>query len=147
MLTHLYESTLRVEPRDEYRAERKYYKVNQNLTSIPTDIPPDALQVNITLNSIIKIEANAFSNLSQCEKIYLTRNMISEVETGAFNGLNALKWLFIDHNELKVLHAKMSSNLADFTVLNVKITRSEKYNLEASLDSVTLEPWLLFPTI
>ena len=118
MLTQQYKTTLsQSATRDEYTSDRKYHKVNQNLTSIPTDIPTDALEVYIQDNTIQKIEANAFSILPQCEKLHLERNKINEVEPGAWNGLTALDWLWIDYNELKALYANMFSDLSNCTVL------------------------------
>ena len=76
--------------RDEYTSYRKYYKVNLGLTAIPTDIPADALEVYITSNDITKIEANVFSELSQCRRLYLRFNDIIDLEPAAFNGLTSL---------------------------------------------------------
>ena len=64
---------------------RKYYKTNVGLTVIPSNIPPDVVEVIITYNNLTKIEANVFLGLSQCTKLDLNHNEISEVEPEAFN--------------------------------------------------------------
>ena len=87
LLTQQYKSA--TSQRDEYTADRKYYKISLGLTVVPTDIPTDALWVRLQYNRIIRLEVNAFNQLSQCTELNLGYNQISEVEPGAFNGLIA----------------------------------------------------------
>ena len=88
----------------------KYYKVNVGLTATPTDIPDDALEVWIQHNEINEIEANTFSDLSQCWNPDLSSNNISEVESGAFVGLTALIHLSLAGNRLQQLYTDMFSS-------------------------------------
>ena len=99
-------STIGQQSRDEYTAERKYYKSYIGLTAVPIDIPTDALSVRIDNNKIAKLEVNAFNQLSQCTELTLVSNEISEVEPGAFNGLIALTWLDLDNNQISELEAE-----------------------------------------
>ena len=94
-------------PRDEYTDDREYYKYKLRLTSIPTDIPADAVRVIITYNYITRIPANIFSHLNQCVGLDLFVNQISTIEPGAFNGLYKIRTINIDSNELTELNSGM----------------------------------------
>ena len=111
MLTQQYISADPPPPRDEYTSDRKYYKVSLELTAIPTDIPDDALVVNITYNNITTIEADVFAKLSQCRQLYLDHNQISSIETRAFNGLKVLIRLKLEFNMLGMLSTNMFLSL------------------------------------
>ena len=125
--------------RDEYTADRQYYKYGLGLTAIPTDIPTDALEVYIWGNSIIKIEANAFSELSECTRLVLNSNRIAVVEQGAFNGLTALTYLVLRSNSLERLHVNMFSNLTSCTGLDLQNNQIHmELNLAALMVSVML---------
>ena len=130
-------------PRDEYTAGRKYYKQWLGLTSVPTDIPADALEIYIRHNTISRIRANAFSQLSQCRKLSLHQNKISEVESGVFNELKALTYLTLGSNNIQRLHQNMFNGLkmlADLRVYDNKISDIEigTFNGLTSLVSLTL---------
>ena len=122
LLTQQYKSATSQSPRDEYTADRKYYKTHLGLTAIPSDIPTDALRVVIDYNTITKIEVNAFYQLSQCTELYLGRNQISEVEPGAFNGLIALKYLNLEFNQIIVMEAGTFNGLTAVISLSLRIT-------------------------
>ena len=83
--------------------ERTYYKINEGLTSIPTDIPADALEVYLYHNCITRIEANVLSHLSVCKHLELNNNEITDIEPRAFNGLSALTWLDLSRNKITEL--------------------------------------------
>ena len=119
MLTQQHESALRGEPRYKYTADRNYYKVKQNLTSIPTDIPADALEVHLEYKSITKIEADVFSELSQCEHLFLYNNQICDIEPEAFKGLGSLTWLSFRSNQLTELELGTFDGLSNLTELHL----------------------------
>ena len=60
LLTQRKELTL-CQTRDDYTADRKYYKVNLTLTEIPANIPAEAREVRLSWNNITTIEVNIFS--------------------------------------------------------------------------------------
>ena len=119
LMTQQYRISLCVEPRDEYTADRTYYKVKQDLASIPIDIPIDAVGIFIESNLITKIQANLFHQLSQCTILSLRDNQIDEVEAGAFNGLVNLVNLDLNNNQLKQLDANMFTDLKNCTYLHL----------------------------
>ena len=105
-------------PRDEFTTDRKYYKIRQELTEIPSDIPANAVWVYITHNSITKVEANGFSRLSNCIRLYLNNNHIKEVESGSFNGLNRLEQLDLGFNQVTLLKEVMFQGLETVQEIN-----------------------------
>ena len=128
LLTLHYKSATSQSRRDEYTADRKYYKSYFGLTAVPTDIPTDALSVEIDNNRITKIEANAFSQLSQCTRLSLLHNQISEVEPGAFNGLIALNLLSLESNQITALEVGTFDGLTALEFLYLDRNRLEKIN-------------------
>ena len=87
MLAQQYQSVFCL---DIYTPGRKYYKTHLSLSEIPDDIPTDAVQVFMYYNRITRIQANVFSELSQCTTVELYHNHITTIEAGAFNGLTVL---------------------------------------------------------
>ena len=59
------------------------------LTEIPTDIPPGVAEVRISSPTIATVKTDAFHQLSYCTYLQIGPN-ISEIEPRAFNGLRAL---------------------------------------------------------
>ena len=99
----------------EFSTGRKYNRNRQGLRTVPTDIPADAVEVDLANNRISRVEANSFSHLSQCVELSLSNNGITEVEPGAFNGLSALTYLNISHNDLTHLSGGMFSGLVSYS--------------------------------
>ena len=123
MLSQKFKSNLCREPRDEYTSDREYYKLDQNLTEIPDDIPADALKVDIAYNDITTVRANVFSHLSQCTSLSLGINGISEIEPGAFNGLTALTNFGMWKSNLERLFANMFSDLKNCRIMLIQLSR------------------------
>ena len=103
--------------RDEYTADREYWKTHLGITSVPTDIPADALEVYIFRNSITKIEANMFSELSQCERLDLHSNQISDIQPGAFQGLTSIITIDLSNNQISQLRPGIFEELKTVTEL------------------------------
>ena len=93
LLTHQYKSS------DGQSGER-YYKHDNRLTEIPTDIPLGVVEVKILSNQLTTIKAKAFLQLSQCTYLELG-SRISEIQLGAFDGLTALTNLVLNRNRLE----------------------------------------------
>ena len=108
-----------IEPRNEYTSDQKYYKTIQGLTTIPTDIPADALEVYLDYNNIIRIEANVFSHLSKCSYLYLHNNWITEMEPGAFNGLVSLNVLNLYANNINKIYPGAFTGLDSLDILEL----------------------------
>ena len=106
-------------PRDEYTDNRLYYKVNVNLTEIPTDIPREAVNVDLQYNYITHIPGNVFSHLDQCEILSLIANQISTIEQGAFNGLVKIRDLDLRGNYITRIQADMFSDLSQCEKLSL----------------------------
>ena len=107
MLTHHYKSTVG-------QNGGRYSKFG--VTEIPTDIPPDVVEVDIYSNKITTFEANTFSQLSLCTHLLLGPS-ISEIEPGAFNGLTALTELTLNFNRLERLSVNMFSGINNCKML------------------------------
>ena len=94
------------------------------LIEVPSDIPAQAVEVDLVLNQIEVIKENSFSHLSKCEELNLWSNKIHTIEVGAWYGLVSLKTLFLSRNEIKVLKKDSFSHLSvceTLRVLNNKI--------------------------
>ena len=87
------------------------YWVKLNLTEIPTDIPTDTREIVIECNPIIKIEDDAFVNLSNLEVLSLRKNELVVLCKRAFRGLNSLRTLLLEGNHLTTLPEDVFSHL------------------------------------
>ena len=119
LLTQQYKLAIGQNTRDEYTSDRKYYKEDQGLTEIPTDIPAEALEVHIAFIHFTKIEANMFANLSQCTFFSLGYNKISDIEPGAFNGSTAVTRILLYYNQIKELKPGIFTGLRALDFLNL----------------------------
>ena len=120
VVTHQYKSTVG-------QSGEKYIKWDNELTEIPTNIPPEVVMVEILSGQITTIRANAFRNLSQCISLYVG-NKISEIEPGAFDGLTALANLSLGYR-LERLYINMFSGISSCEKLFLehnKITEIER---------------------
>ena len=110
MMTQQCESFLRHRQQD-WSSATWYYKNAVGLTSMPTDIPHDALHIEINYNRIERIETDAFSQQRQCTSVRMLYNWVSVVEPGAFNGLTAVSKFQFCHNRLGRLFVDIFSDL------------------------------------
>ena len=132
-LTHQYKLTL------GQNGER-YYNRNDGLTEIPTDIPPNVIEVYISSKQITTIRANVLLQLSQCKYLSLGRN-ISDIEPGAFEGLTSLTNLSLGYNRLERLYSNMFSGVNNCKWLDLQenqITEIEP----RSFDGLSNLEWL-----
>ena len=65
----------------------EYYVPNNDLTSVPVDIPPETTSVDLSHNRITNLTSGVFRNLSRCTNLELSYNRISHLEFGSFSGL------------------------------------------------------------
>ncbi len=94
--------------RDEYNSTTKeFYRTYWGLTEVPTNIPAEALEVDLQHNSISSLPPGIFGHLSQCTKLSLENNRIILIESDSFSGLTALKFLFLWRNNIPNLPAKI----------------------------------------
>ena len=84
---------------------------NSGLTSVPSDIPADAVEVDLSGNSITRIPSGIFSHLVQCQSLHLDNNQISQIEPGAFNGLQRVDYISLHSNQLRRLTSSMFEGL------------------------------------
>ena len=91
----------------------------KGLTDVPTDdIPADVTHVNLDLNFITTIEANAFFHLKLCINLHLSYNEIHSIDPSAFNGTNSILGLYLNNNKLTVLGGAMLIGLETLRTLN-----------------------------
>ncbi len=102
------------------------------LSTIPDNIPSEAVQVDIRGNPIRTVPADVFSQLSHCIWLHLDSNEIEWIETGAFNGLISLEWLYLYGNKLSEIEPGTFSQLPALTYLFL------------SDNKLTALPWTVF---
>ena len=81
------------------------------LTSVPSDIPSDAVEIYLDGNSIDSLQADAFSSQGACVHLNISHNHISSVEENALRGLTSLRILDLSHILISHLKADMFSVL------------------------------------
>lgn len=85
--------------------DRHFRRFCQELLTIPTDIPSNALEVKIYGNPIKSLQANAFKNLSEATVMSLGWNEINQIAPQTFTGLRSVKQLYLHDNKLSKLHS------------------------------------------
>ena len=110
--------------RDEYDPFYKtYYKTEGSITSVPGDIPEEALEVYLNDNHIAVLRRKAFSHLEQCSKLYLDHNSMTIIESRAFKGLDNLDYLYLNNNELQGIRSDMWRGLKLVRTLSLASNR------------------------
>ena len=75
----------------------------RDLTEVPTDIPRNATNLDLSHNSLVILHRDTFIQLPNLTTLHLYYNKIAIVQYGAFGGLSKLKNFRIDHNNLSVI--------------------------------------------
>ena len=94
---------------------------NQNLNSIPADIPTGSTGINLDGNNIAEVTDGSFidSKFSQVTTVSLKSNTITAVSRRAFSGFSSLSVLILDSNKLKELEI-LASDLHSIAELSLK---------------------------
>ncbi len=97
--------------------------MNQSLTQVPSHIPDDCSEVNLSTNNITHLPADIFSNLTQCTELNLRDNQIIVVQSGSFTGLTDLQELYLSGNQISVIENRAFTQLNHLLHLNVDNNR------------------------
>lgn len=89
------------------------------LKAVPRDIPSTVKGFDLAENSISKLQASDFKNLSVLTLLDLKRNFISQIGKGAFANLISLKILNLNHNKLFKLGDDVFNGLGNLTELRI----------------------------
>ena len=91
--------------------DNRYSNWGCEIRQIPTDIPAEAVFVDLSNNMIDDIEIGVFSHLQTCTLLELYSNNLTHLRPGMFSGLVALGELNLDHNPVSVIEAGTFSDL------------------------------------
>ena len=97
-----------------------YYANDQDLTSVPVDIPPKSTRVYLQNNRIRNLESGVFSQLSVCIELDMSYNRLSNIERGSFRGLDTLYSLNLQRNYLQNLVEGTFEGLISCTELDLR---------------------------
>ncbi|XP_046570528.1 toll-like receptor 3 [Haliotis rubra] len=75
---------------------------NLNLTSVPDNLPPNTVSLDLSRNNITVLIDNAFVRLPRLLSLTIAYSQVSRLETNAFKGLTRLLSLHLDHNNLQL---------------------------------------------
>ncbi len=103
------------------------------LTKVPSHIPTEALQVELSGNIIASLPAGVFRHFSQCKVLELRFNQISSIEENAFRGLDSLERLDLSNNRISMLRAEMFTGLNNLGSLHLA------RNVISSIEQQTFE--------
>ena len=77
-----------------------YKYENLGLTTVPEDLPGDAVVITIKGNNIPVLETDAFVHNRKCLRLELPENHIRQIQPEPFNSLKYLWTLNLDNNNL-----------------------------------------------
>ena len=101
--------------------EGKVECVNQDLTSIPPNLPRYTSELDLSGNKISKILADgSFQNLPNLRTLDLSNNRIGKIETGSFDGATNLHSLDLKQNELSHIEKGVFDPLKNLTFLELR---------------------------
>ncbi|XP_046556584.1 toll-like receptor 4 [Haliotis rubra] len=75
---------------------------NLNLTSVPDNLPPNTVSLDLSWNNITVLIDNAFVRLPRLLSLTIAYSQVSRLETNAFKGLTRLLSLHLHHNNLQL---------------------------------------------
>ena len=77
--------------KDDWATGGWFERSDCGLTEIPEDIPEDSTFVDLSSNSLVSLDDDAFPSLPNCVRLYLEENTISEIEAGAFSDITLMR--------------------------------------------------------
>ncbi len=93
--------------RDYDATSRRYTAIYWGLTTVPRDIPRDALELYLGHNAIASLPTGVFSHMTQCRIVRLHDNKKRTVSAGAFDGLLDCVELDLYSNAITSLPARV----------------------------------------
>ncbi|XP_078513699.1 uncharacterized protein LOC144772897 [Lissotriton helveticus] len=96
---------------------------NASLTSVPSGLPEDTLELHLENNNLTRLEAGAFLGLVQLNALHLSSCGLRHLTPGAFEGLNHLEHLHLEGNKLESLEEGVLGNLSSLLYLHLENNR------------------------
>ena len=94
-------------------ANLTYTNARNNLTRVPMDIPPEAVNIYLHDNQIVTIADYAFVNNVNCVKLRLDHNNLLTIKRSMWTGLVSLKWLDLAKNHINYIEPLAFVELTD----------------------------------
>lgn len=107
---------------------------NQNLTQVPSNLPNDMQYLDISHNSIHRLDGAQFSGLSQLCCLKVTHCGLQEISPSLFSYIPALKVLNISYNDLRIIP---DISLKQLKILDLANNLYNSYRIPASFQNLT----------
>nr|XP_033815701.1 toll-like receptor 4 [Geotrypetes seraphini] len=108
----------------------KYQCMDQNLSSIPTEIPSTVQQLDLSFNPLLRLTPKYFAKFPSLQVLDLTRCSIDIMEDDSFGGLRKLTVLILTGNTLRHLGDRVFCGLLSLQkLLAVNMNLSSLYDL------------------
>ncbi len=109
---------------------REFYRTSWGLTSLPRDIPAEALLVDLRGNSIPSLPSGAMSHLTQLKILQLKNNAIVSFDNGSFAGMGALKEIWADANRISRVEPGAFAEQGNLEVLSMDHNQIQSLDAE-----------------
>ena len=124
-------------------ANLTYTNARNNLTRIPIDIPPEAVNIYLHDNQIVTIQDDVFMNNVNCVKMRLDHNNLVTIKRSMWTGLVSLKWLDLSRNHIKHIEPLAFTELTELKGVYLSYNqlttlREDIFALDYHPDLVTL---------
>ncbi|XP_062595444.1 leucine-rich repeat-containing protein 3-like [Saccostrea cucullata] len=93
---------------------------SRGLTEVPTNIPTDTCQLDLSYNKITTIQDNAFASLYNLRELDLYGNEITTIQDNVFASLYNLRKLDLANNEITTIQDNVFASLYNLSVLTGK---------------------------
>ena len=129
-----------------------FHQEYKGLTSVPSDIPSESIQIYLDHNNISDITNDPFISNTKCTILSLDYNRLVEVRASYWVGLWALKLLSLQRNKIQYIWPSAFSNLPQLEGLyltenqlqtlaaNIFVPGPYPIKLEMTLERNPLEP-------
>ncbi|XP_030632254.1 asporin [Chanos chanos] len=96
------------------------------LTSVPENIPPDTLMIDLQNNDITEIKEDDFKGMGNLYALFLVNNQISKIHPKAFSNMEKLKLLYLSYNLLTQIPVNLPKNILELRIHDNKISRIQR---------------------
>lgn len=113
----------RADPYSDGKSFSCVHQQTKRISAILKDLPPSAVNLTVSFNSVTEISNNSFTSLSNLQNLWISNNQLRIIDGKAFQKLHDLKCLNLSVNNLSELSPLVFEDLHNLTFLSLEKNR------------------------